>query len=106
MSNFYYIVCPMCARNRITKSRKKGNVKFDYVDLMSTPILQVRQQHPRLEGGTCRGFTSVPELSLTVEGMMGDPEHQVLLGDMKAQLLDIVNKGIRLGWIKSSEIGV
>jgi len=65
MNKFEYVVCPLCARNRVIQLTKDTNkskrLKFSFFDIYKSNFLQVRQQHPREKGGKSKGFTIIPE---------------------------------------------
>lgn len=93
-----YFVCPLCARNRPLKSKTKGRIKWDYVDLNTAPILQVRDD----TGGRGSGFPLIS--SKTLQEISGDPNYAEVLEGMKKQLIRLVKDGLELGLLKREEV--
>ena len=93
-----YFVCPLCARNRPLKSKTKGQIKWDYVDLNTAPILQVRDD----TGGRGSGFPLIESKTLTE--ILEDPEYREILEGLKTQLIRLLKDGVALGLIEEGEI--
>jgi len=89
-----YFVCPLCARNRPLKSKTKGRIKWDYVDLNTAPILQVRDD----TGGRGSGFPLIA--SKTLAEILEDPQYAEILEGLRAQLLRLVKDGKELGLLE------
>lgn len=104
MVKIEYAVCPLCGRNRVLKSEKKGRIRWDYVDPLNAKILQVREQHPRVHGGKSEGFTLVEEESLTLAEMNGIDEYNDVVTGIKEQTILLVKTLISLGIMKREEI--
>ena len=99
-----YCVCPMCGRNRVVKTEKKGRIKWDLVEPLTAKILQVREQHPRVKGGKCEGFTTVESDCLMLEEMKDNPEYQDIIDGIKNQTLKLVETLLKLKIIDQSEV--
>ena len=91
-----YFVCPLCARNRPLKSKTKGQIKWDYVDLNTAPILQVCDD----TGGRGSGFPLVE--SKTLAEILNVPDYQDILEGMKAQLVRLLKDAVELGLLEKS----
>ena len=91
-----YFVCPLCARNRVIKSKDKGYIRWDYVDLHAAPILQVRDD----TGGRGSGFPLLE--SKTLAEISGDPNYAEILEGMKAQLVRLLKDAVELGLLEKS----
>ncbi len=104
MTKIEYCVCPMCARNRVVQSKDKGRIRWDLVDPSQVKLLQVREQHPRVKGGSCEGFTLIESDCLTIEEMIDNPEYADLIEGIKNQTLRIVQTLRNQGIINKSEL--
>ena len=93
-----YFVCPLCARNRVIKSKDKGYIRWDYVDLKSAPLLQVRDD----KGGRGSGFPLIE--SKTLAEISEDPAYAAILEGLKTQLIRLLKDGAELGLIERDEI--
>lgn len=91
-------VCPLCGRNRVIQSKKKGPIRWDYVDLHSAPILQFRDD----AGGRGSGFPMVDSKTLTQ--ILEDPDYRDILEGMKTQLLRLIRDGLDLGLLRRDEL--
>lgn len=104
MTKIEYCVCPMCARNRVIQSEKKGRLKWDLIDPLQSELLQVREQHARVTGGGCEGFTRVESDCLTMEEMMDNPEYDDILQGIKNQTIRILQALLKHGIAKKEEL--
>ena len=93
-----YIVCPLCARNRVIKSKDKGYIRWDYVDLKSAPLLQVRDD----TGGRGSGFPLLT--SKTLAEISQDPAYSQVIEGMKQQIIKLVKDGLELGLLMREEL--
>jgi hypothetical protein len=93
-----YIVCPLCGRNRVIKSKDKGYIRWDYVDLKSAPLLQVRDD----TGGRGSGFPLVA--SKTLAEISQDPAYSQVIEGMKQQLIRLVKEGLELGLLEKEDL--
>ncbi len=118
MVRIKYVVCPLCAFNKVLISKKrleKGKsekLEWPSLDLDNAFILQIREGGGK-KGGTGAkgrgkapgsGFKLVPEESLTLAEMMESGDYDDVLDQMKEQLLNVVRQSLELGFIERSEI--
>ena len=101
-----YIVCPLCSRNRIVQSKEKGLVCWDHVSLLTSKILQVRQQHPRSKKaeGKSKGFTLLREHSLTLPELMDRQLYPELVQGLKGQFMNLLKQLVQLNIISGRDI--
>lgn len=104
MVKIEYAVCPLCGRNRVLESKKKGRIRWDHVNPLNAKLLQVREQHPRVDGGKSEGFTLVPEESLTLAEMNSIDEYEDVVTGIKEQTILLVKILISLGILNKEEI--
>jgi len=115
MGKVEYVVCPVCGRNRVLETKRKGRLKWIKTpfDLQVTFLLQTREGGGKKAGYTGRrgrgsapgsGFKLVPEDSLTLPEMIASGDYVDVLEGMKAQILRVVKQSIELGFIRRDEI--
>jgi len=104
MVKIEYCVCPLCARNRVLQSKKKGRIRWDLIDPLQSKLLQVREQHARVTGGSCEGFPIVESECLTLEEMMENPEYDDIIQGIKLQTLRILQALLKQGIVKKEEL--
>jgi hypothetical protein len=104
-----YVVCPLCARNRITEVPGKGVVRWNFVDLGASDFIQTREGGGKVAGGKGyrgsahgSGFHLVSAITL-VEAM-ADPAYAEIVDGMKQQLLRLVKDGLRIGFLQQAEV--
>ena len=54
MKQIEYVVCPLCGRNRVIEVKDKGEVRWDFWDKETSPIIQIR------EGGGSKSLEDIP----------------------------------------------
>ena len=111
-----YIVCPLCGWNRVLESEKrdkKGKTfRWPIVDLGTFFMVQVREGGGKKAGSGAKGrgkapgsgFHLIPKESLTLQEVRNNPKYTEILGEVKAQLLDMISKALESGWVKKEEI--
>jgi hypothetical protein len=104
-----FVVCPLCARNRLIEVPGKGQVRWDFVDLGASEFIQTREGGGKKAGGggyrgsaPGSGFYLIS--SKTLVEVLDDPSYSDLVEGMKTQLLRLVRDGIRIGLIKREEL--
>lgn len=78
-------VCLLCGLNRVVDKREKGRISFDRVDLNNGLILQ-----ERAGGGRNSGFYMDRSRSLTLPEIVGLPEYQDLIGQIRSKCKEIL----------------
>jgi len=91
-------------------SVRKGPVRWDYVNLHSSPIIQIRETTGKVPGPSLRkgkgrapssGFPLVE--SKTLREILEDPEYREILGGLRTQLIRLLKDGVALGLLKKEE---
>jgi hypothetical protein len=104
-----YVVCPLCGRNRVITPERKGLIRWDYVDLHSSPIIQIRETTGKTSGPSLRegkgrapgsGFPLVESKTLTE--ILEDPQYRETLEGLRTQLLRLIKDGVELGLLKET----
>lgn len=76
---------------------KEALERWDFIqDLETTKLLQFHQQHPREKGGSSKGFTLLPDQSLTLLQMLDNPELKAHAEAMIAQIRQLASELDRL----------
>ena len=101
---FAYAVCPLCGRNRVVETYRKGRIRWDYFDMDKSFFIQIREQHARMIGGKSYGFTLISDDSLTLEEALKDPTYRKVAVDMIEQVKKIVKWLIAKGLIDPKEL--
>ena len=113
-----YIVCPVCGRNRVVESKKKGLVGWPNgtpLDLETTNLLQVRGGGGKKPEGGGRGyrgsapgagFPLIEGESKTLTEMIKNGDYPEVLEGMKTQIINVVKQSIIIGFIKREELEV
>lgn len=107
-----YMVCPVCGRNRIIETKRKGRIGWPdgkpFI-LDTTALLQIREGGGKKPGGggyrgsaPGSGFHLVG--GLTLHEMIDQGGYEDVIDGLKQQLLTVIRQGIRVGWIKKEEI--
>jgi len=105
-----YVVCPLCSRNRIIETEDKGRIRWDYVDLAASDIIQVREGGGKKPGfgrgyrGSAHGSGFHLVSAKTLDEIMDDPAYKDVVDGMREQLIRLVREGVRIGWIKKEEV--
>lgn len=111
-----YMVCPLCGRNRIIETKRKGRIGWPDgrpFNLDTTTLLQIREgggKKPEGGGGGYRG--SAPGSGfhlvggLTLQDMIDKGGYDDLLEGLKQQLLLVIRQGVRIRWIKKEDLPI
>ena len=111
-----YVVCPLCGRNRVLETHAKGRIGWPNgtpLNLRRTKLLQVREGGGKKSGemgkgyrGSAQGsgFHLVPEDCLTLPEMIESHAYDVVLSEMKDQLIRIVRQSISIGFVRREEV--
>ena len=43
-----YVVCPLCARNRVLETKDKGRLRWDFFEPGTSPLIQIREAGGKL----------------------------------------------------------
>jgi hypothetical protein len=85
-----YIVCPLCGRNRVLETYRKGTIRWDYFDPETSPIIQFRRAGGRIirsspDDKQALGFRFESGLSWR-EAESAGSEYQAQLQDISKQI--------------------
>jgi len=116
MKKIDYMVCPVCGRNRVIKTERKGFILWpgeDKFNVKSTYLLQIRegggkQPGPGKHKGIYRGCNRGSGFHLvdgkTLLDMIAAGAYPDVLDDFKVQIIDLLQQFIEAGFIKRTEI--
>ena len=99
-----YAVCPLCGRNRVIETQRKGLIRWDYFDPKKSIFIQFREQHPRVIGGFSLGFTLIPDISLTLQDALKDPKYKVVAEELIENIKRLVKELISMGLIDKKDL--
>ena len=85
-----YVVCPLCGRNRILETERKGRIRWDFWDPETSPLIQIREavgklpsteqpaDQPRTRGGAkAGGIRTKAEVTWDEAAEMSEYEDQI-----------------------------
>jgi len=111
-----YMVCPLCGRNRIIETKRKGRIGWPDgrpFSLHTTALLQIRQGGGKKAEGGAGGYRgSAPGSGfhlvdgLTLQEMIDQGGYEDLIEGLKQQILLVIRQGVRIGWITKEDLGL
>jgi hypothetical protein len=106
-----YIVCHLCGRNRVRKSKTKGSIRWDYADLITSPFIQIRETTGKVRGSSLKrgrgqapgsGFPTVE--TRTLPDILNDPECKPIIQGCRDQIVKLARQTIQIGLVDREEI--
>ena len=107
-----YLLCPFCSWSRLIHARRyEGGVlelrEFE-IEPSTFNLVQFREPNPGPGRGNKEkgvgGFQAVPEMGMTIQDMLEDPEYRDLGLQLKDRLIQIVRSYMEAGVLNIDEL--
>lgn len=109
---FDYLLCPFCSWSRLIHSNRyeDGVLKLREFEIEPSTfnLVQFREPNPGPGRGNKEkgvgGFQAVPEMGMTIQDMLEDPEYRDLGLQIKGRLIRIVRSYMKAGVLNIDEL--